>query len=235
MKPKICGVIAVKSIQDADSTINNPQTKNCDLIELRLDYLVALDTNEITTLLNSLEVSTILTLRSQTEGGKFRYSEVTRLKTLKQLIQLQPSYIDLEMSIDEGHLFHLIKEANRKNVKTILSTHFFEKTPTMPELIERLKFGTDHGADIVKIVAFAQRIDDNDTILALNRHGKEREISIIAFCMGPLGLPSRILCVYREAVFTYAALNQQSAPGQLNVQTMRKFYDILEERGTICK
>jgi len=235
MNPKICGVIAVKSIQEAYSSFTNSQTKNCDLIELRLDYLEALDTNEITKLLNSLKVSTILTLRSQKEGGKFRNSEVKRLDFLKQLIQLQPSYIDLEMSIDERHLFALMKEANRKKVKTILSAHFFEKTPPMPELIECLKFGKDQGADIVKIVAFAQRIEDNDTVLALNRHGKERRISIIAFCMGSLGLPSRILCVYYEAAFTYAALNEQSAPGQLNVQTMRKFYEILEERGKICK
>ncbi|MFQ6123468.1 MAG: type I 3-dehydroquinate dehydratase [Candidatus Heimdallarchaeota archaeon] len=232
MNPKICGVITVNSVQEAYSVIMTPQTKNCDLIELRLDYLEILEMKELAKLLEELQIPSILTLRSQQEGGKFVNSEEQRLQDLKKLIQLQPDYVDLEMHIEEEHLCSLMTSAKSKKVKTILSSHFFENTPTTQDLTERLEFGKEQEADVVKVITFAKRIGDNDTVLALNKVGQDLGIDTVAFCMGSLGLPSRMLCVYWGAAFTYASLNEQSASGQLSTSVLGKFYALLQER---CK
>jgi len=217
-------------MQEAFSMIKTPQAENCDLIELRLDYLEVMEPKKIAKVLEELKVPVILTLRSKKDGGKFVSSEEQRLEYLKKLIQLQPDYVDLEMHIDEEHLCSLTNQAERKKVKTILSSHLFENTPTTQEMTKRLEFGKEYGADVVKVVAFARRIGDNDTLLALNKIGQDLGVETVAFCMGALGLPSRILCIYCGATFTYAALHEQSAPGQLSAQILRKFYELLQEK-----
>ncbi|MFQ5820996.1 MAG: type I 3-dehydroquinate dehydratase [Candidatus Heimdallarchaeota archaeon] len=232
MNLKICGVIAVKSVQEVYCVIKTPYTRKCDLIELRLDYLEVLEQKELTKLLEELNIPTILTLRSQQEGGEFMNSEEHRLEDLKKLLQLKPDYIDLEMHIEEEHLCSLMTCAKSKKVKTILSSHYFENTPTTQDLTRRLEFGKEHEADVVKVIPFAKRIGDNDIVLALNKVGQNLGIDTVAFCMGSLGLPSRMLCVYWGAAFTYASLNEQNAPGQLSAPVLGKFYELLQER---CK
>ena len=230
MKPKICSVIAVRSIQKTVKVLQNRDTANLDLIELRLDYLEKIELNKIDRLLNEFAIPVIITLRSKQDGGKFEDSEDNRISCIKKLIQLQPDYVDFESFINDEQLYSLISLAERNQVKTILSSHFTENMPPNQDLINCIYRGKELGADLVKIVGYARQIEHNNTILAINEIGRDLGVKTIAFCMGTLGIPSRILCGYYGAPFIYAALDEQVAPGQLSASIMNKFYELLQEK-----
>ena len=98
------------------------------------------------------------------------------------------------------------------------------------ELIKTLELGMRYKADIIKLITYARNIEDNDTILSLYKASEEMKVKIVAFCMGNLGLPSRILCIYHNAAFTYASLNEKSAPGQISAQVLNKIFKGLQTR-----
>ena len=229
MKPKICSVIAVRSVQETVKVLKNLNTEILDLIELRLDYLETFNETKINCLLNEFAIPVIITLRSKQEGGKFQDSEDNRISWIKKLIHLQPDYVDIESCINDEQLYSLISLAERNHVKTILSSNFTEGMPPNQDLINCIDRGKEFGVDLVKIVGFARQIEHNNTILAINENGRDLGVKTIAFCMGTLGLPSRILCCYYGAPFIYAALDEQVAPGQLSASVMNKFYELLQD------
>jgi 3-dehydroquinate dehydratase-1 len=82
-------------------------------------------------------------------------------------------------------------------------------------------------SNYVKIVTAAQNV--HDCMRLLDLYDDTTELNLISFAMGELGILSRILCtIYGNAPFTYAALEDAVAPGQLTVQQMRKLYDRID-------
>src|SRR5207249_7922801 len=78
-------------------------------------------------------------------------------------------------------------------------------------------------ADVVKLAVTAQHPVDNLRVLKLvNRAAKPT----VAFCMGDLGIPSRILGAKFGAPFTYAAFNKERgiAPGILSYDELKGVY-----------
>ena len=79
------------------------------------------------------------------------------------------------------------------------------------------------GCDIVKIVSFANSIEDNFKIFELlKKTGK----NVIAFCMGEAGEISRLMCLKYGSFLTFAstAKGKESAPGQLTIDEMKNVY-----------
>ena len=78
-------------------------------------------------------------------------------------------------------------------------------------------------ADVVKIAVAAQEPADNLRVLRLMRKPSK---PTVAFCMGDLGIPSRILGAKFRAPFTYAAFNKERgiAPGILSYDEIKRVY-----------
>ena len=57
------------------------------------------------------------------------------------------------------------------------------------------------------------------------------ETNIVAFAMGSLGLPSRILSPLVGGDFTYASIEKgaESAPGQITVADLKKLYQMVRQ------
>jgi len=82
------------------------------------------------------------------------------------------------------------------------------------------------GADKVKIATMANNAKDNALILSLYAEYD----NLIAFCMGKLGMITRVAAPVLGADFTFVAYSKKeaTAPGQLTVGEMIDVYESLD-------
>jgi 3-dehydroquinate dehydratase type I len=85
------------------------------------------------------------------------------------------------------------------------------------------------GADILKMVTFAKSLEDNLRLLNLLAYGHRQGQEMIAFCMGAIGRPSRVVAPFFGSCLTYASLEAgaESAPGQLTAGEMKQLWEIM--------
>ena len=186
--------------------------QSADIAEIRLDFMVEYD---LSRLLRDRPCPVIVTNRPEREGGRYRGSEEERVKPLLEAIDLGADYVDVEH--DATHLI-----SDRKETRLIVSYHDFEKTPA--NFVQLHCDLAAKGADVVKIVGMAQRVQDN--LLVFDALAQSH-LPTIAIAMGEAGLISRILALrYDTCLLTYATLGkgERVAPGQLAVATMHEVY-----------
>jgi 3-dehydroquinate dehydratase type I len=195
------------------------------MVELRLDSIDPASLGELQEIKNDLEQA-ILTLRPKRQGGFYQGDEKSRISTLNNLIRLEPAYIDIELDTATSH-HELISESERLLVQPILSWHYLNNTPDMPTLQKTVDKASQHST-YVKIVANARSVADNFRMMQLLRSNKA--LHLISFCMGELGLLSRLMAPIVGAPFTYASLDgQKTAPGQITLEEMRNFYALISD------
>jgi len=248
MKFNICVAIPITTgdLEINKSVMKKVLDENPEFIELRFDYIE--DIQQITpTLLKNLldlinsQTQAIFTFRDFAEGGQIELGNSERLKVIKLLIEAHPQYYDIEMNSERETLRSVIDLARENNVKLIYSFHDFEKTPNYAEgvkLIEKLKedLVNNYAVDFIsiketvfKIIFTAQAFEDNLVPLKIcniliEKHKIE---NVISFCMGELGIFSRIMCLKAGSFLTYASLEGKTAPGQINIRKMREFLQII--------
>lgn len=199
-----------------------------DLVELRIDHIEGVD---LETLLSAKKGPVLVTARRREEGGSFAGDEKERISLLHEAVRLRADLVDVELSTDDVLAGTLLEEIRKRGNRTklIVSYHDFKWTPpyrTLQQICDRC---VGKGADIVKIVTFANSVEDNITILRLIAwaHGKEK--AIVAHCMGEKGTVSRVMAPLFGSYLTFASLNkgEKSAPGQLTAREMRDIFGIL--------
>ena len=216
-KPVICASITntnIEAVKAAEPLV--------DMFEVRID-LIGKDWQ---TLAAQLEKPWIACNRTIEEGGKWQDSEARRKEELLKAIQCGAAMVDIELATKNlNNAVSLIK----KEAKCIISHHDFKETPPLDELKKIVKRQTAAGADICKVVTYAQKTEDNAAVLSLIREFPQARI--IAFAMGPLGLASRILCPLTGGELTYAAIERgaESAPGQITASELRNLYGIIKQ------
>ncbi|MFX1296109.1 MAG: type I 3-dehydroquinate dehydratase [Promethearchaeota archaeon] len=248
MKYNICVAIPIKSgnLEENKEIIGKVLESKPDLIEFRFDYID--DISQLTpdffkNLLNliSSDILSIFTFRDPAEGGQCVLNEAEHLTIIKLLIEAQPEYLDIEMNTEIEKLREIINFANENKVKLIFSYHDFEKTPSFEvasNIFESFKDKLlgNHLIDflmfkeiIYKLIFAAQSFEDNFIPIKLCKviSEKEKEQGIISFCMGELGIFSRITCVKFGSFLTYGSLEDKTAPGQLNIKKIRELHQLL--------
>jgi len=85
------------------------------------------------------------------------------------------------------------------------------------------------GADMVKIVTWARKYEDNLRLLELIPKAQAIGVRMIAFCMGPLGKISRIASPLMGGYITFASLErgEESTSGQMPASDMKKIFEML--------
>ena len=78
-----------------------------------------------------------------------------------------------------------------------------------------------HQNYIYKVIFTAQSFEDNIIPLRLCKEFSNSTHKLISFCMGTVGIFSRIMCVTVGSFLTYASLEEKTAPGQINIDKMR--------------
>ena len=232
----ICVPVAVKKSEILLEKIILAASVAPDFIEIRVDYLEDVDV-DFSYIVSQIKVPLILTVRKKDEGGMFQFGEEKRIETLESCIKAKPRFVDLELNTDGSALEHLLELAEHNSVGVILSFHSFSETPKKEFLVEKIREAAQKGAEIVKIVTLAKDIRDNLVTLSLPKEASDFGIKIISFCMGEKGIISRVLCPFFGSYLTYAALETSTAPGQIDLETMRKlhrlFYSLMEKRASI--
>jgi 3-dehydroquinate dehydratase type I len=247
---RICTSIKAQSVIELQKKLIIATKLGSDLIEARLDFLDLLstkktsaqkkssETEKLARMIRNSPVPLIATVRRMKEGGNFRGSEKERIDFLKVIDTFHPDYIDLEAST--------VKETPRvlgdvSNSDIIISYHELRFTPSLPKL-QHVFDGIDGNSfSMKKIVTYARKFEDNLSVLGLYKNtfdeefAKEPDIepvdsqSLIAFCSGEAGIPSRLVSLMLGSPFMYACLpNEQVAPGQLSIQEARKAIGFLK-------
>ncbi len=210
-----------------------------NIIEFRLDYIKDIESltlNFLKELLNliGVKIPVILTFRKFSEGGKLDIEDKKRFDLINQVINLSPTYVDIEMDNDDEFLQNAIKKASNKNVKIIFSYHNFDKTPdyeTVIEILSKFKAKFDKltvnlekspSNYLIKLIFYAKNFEDNIIPLRICRELGTENQKIISFCMGELGILSRIFCLKAGSYLTYGSYKEQTAPGQISIITIRE-------------
>ncbi|MEX0703944.1 MAG: shikimate dehydrogenase [Planctomycetales bacterium] len=186
--------------------------RGAELVELRLDWLARQP--DLSRLLKERPTPVIATCRRQIDRGRWRGSEPQRETLLREAIVAGAEYVDLEGDI-AGHIPRYGK------TQRIVSHHDFDETPkNLDRIHARL---AEKDADIVKLVTMANSPGDAVRMLELVAGAR---VPTVGFCMGELGIFSRILCGRYGAPFTYATFNRERvlAPGQLTFDEMKHLY-----------
>src|SRR3990170_3894705 len=210
----ICIPIIANNLDDALHNMAEASVV-ADIIELRIDYIKDVDLKR---LLEKRTKPVIVTNRPDREGGKFDGSEEERIALLKLAIRLQADYVDIEHDSIQNIRRDTV---HRVPTKIIVSYHNFCKTPDdLTDIYKRL---SQSGADIVKIVTHANNITDNVRIYQLLQ---QSQMPMISFCMGELGIISRILYKRFGSYLTFASLRtgKESAPGQISIHELLNTY-----------
>lgn len=186
--------------------------KSCDILEIRLDILVAEGLKPDASLWAHLAgFPTLFTARRKEEGSPIELSAAERSELIRNILE-EAAIIDVEVaSIDE--MSELLDEIKQRGIPWVASYHNFEKLPSSTELAAAAKRAKNAGATVFKAAARLATPADIARLaeFQLADHG----ITVATMGMGPLAPVSRLLCAQSGSVLNYGFLGETAtAPGQ---------------------
>lgn len=236
--PKICVSIVAEREEDILSQATAILAEKPDCIELRIDWFseVRNQTKVIHLLqeLRSLIGNTVLlfTFRTKNEGGEQdisteEYKSLCENVCKSGLIDL----IDVEAYKQGGLLAEICKTAHDNTVYVVASNHDFEKTPAEEEIVRRLKYMDEEGADLPKIAVMPN--SERDVLHLISATLKYKESGgvkpVITMAMGGNGIISRLSGEIFGSALTFAAGVQASAPGQIPIEDVKAILNTIHE------
>lgn len=224
---KIAIPIAQKDKESVIEVANDCIRKGADILELRIDAIENPDGEILNEIVNEINFPIIATNRIDTEGGSFKGTEEERINLLLSVAD-NVEYVDVELQTNDEY----IEKIRKTGVKTIISYHDFEKTPELSDLIYIVKKEKQLG-DIAKVAVMPETLEDTLTILAVLSSCD----NTIAISMGELGSYTRVMAAKFNSPITFAAGRDVTAPGQLDIETMRMLLntDIINNEELIPK
>lgn len=200
-----------------DKRLEACRTLGADIVELRIDMFENTQVERVRKLIqkaHSAGLMTILTIRSEEEGGR----KVENREELFEQLSALSHYTDVELSSLSilPKVRDIVKAHNRK---LIISYHNFSATPPRWILREVFRSARRWSADIVKIAVKANSYKDVAELLCI---GKEEEGEKILISMGKMGSISRLAGFVFGSVISYAFIDEQVAEGQIHLEQMVK-------------
>jgi len=234
--PKICVPIVDKTEEEILKSARKITTTKADLVEWRVDWFEEIfDFEKVQSVLQKLreileERPILFTCRTTCEGGEIALTE-NQYKFLN-CCAIESGYVDL-IDIEMFHYTEAVNElltfAHEKGVKVVGSNHEFHATPEKDEIIRRLVFMQEAGADIPKIAVMPQDKQDVLTLLCATEEmvREHNATPVVTMSMGPQGVISRIAGKVFGSAMTFGTVGKSSAPGQLEVEDLRTVMKIL--------
>jgi 3-dehydroquinate dehydratase / shikimate dehydrogenase len=219
----VCAVITEETVESAREAIRQAATV-ADFVEIRLDCLRDFDfTNaeNLRPLVENKPLTTIITCRAVSEGGRQYVETGARLRLLVEGARAWADYCDIEAAC-YAEAAKLAPDFSR----LIVSYHNFIETPSnldaVYERISRLP------AAIHKIATRANSITDSLAIFRLLERAAKDGEKLIAVAMQEAGLITRILGPSFGSFLTYGSLaeGRESAPGQVSCEELRSIYRV---------
>ncbi len=214
-------------------------------VELRLDYARDVGALDIGTLVGycraaNLEPICTSRVRAKAQGGNYMpCDQAAHEALLRRMVEARPSLVDVEL-VNEAELLDATLQACKENgVGAILSLHDFTSTPPVAEvdalcdlLVQAVsQHPPEQGHIAFKVIFTAKNAADNVMPLRVIDRLSVTGRDVVSFCMGVEGLVSRVTSVIPRGAgkaagkFTFASFGQQTAPGQVDIDTMAALLD----------
>ncbi|PHH65385.1 hypothetical protein CDD81_2489 [Ophiocordyceps australis] len=209
-----------------------------DAVELRADLLEDHSADFLAEQVAMVRMATpkpiILTLRSQSQGGRFPDGKQDeRLAIYRLGLRLAVDYLDVEMTAPDETLQAVA--ASCGHTRLIASHHdvagclSWKNAAWMPFYSRALQYG-----HIIKLVGLAKSLHDNFDLEAFRRRQQAaHKTGLIAINMGPLGRLSRVLNGFLTPV-SHPCLPFAAAPGQMSAAEIRQALALLGEIEPRC-
>ena len=235
--PKICIPITGRTEEDILEQIRQAKKAPLDLIEWRGDFFEHIwDLKRTFAFMAQIkkelgQIPLLFTLRTDKEGGNLPVTSVQYDLLLSEILALgRPDFIDIQWAMDEQIRNHLLERARLCGVRTILSHHNFSKTPSEETMLSILKSMDRAGGDILKLAVMPHTPGDVSSLLSATAQMKElTDRPLITMSMGKLGAVSRFTGAVFGSCLTFGAVGSQSAPGQIQAETLKKLLQFMEE------
>ncbi len=223
--------IAAKNLDQAKQQIKTAKAAGAEMLELRTDYLENISIDLVKNLIAAVKTATsrplpiIVTCRDKQQGGVIDYPVRLRVDVLVEALKTGVEFIDFEY---ENFLSPENQERIRRALsqtpkgRLILSAHDFKtKFPDIVKLHRHIQ--TLYPAAIPKLVYTANHINHCfEAFDLLRRTNGER----IIFCMGEVGLITRIVAKKLNSLVIFASIDEKNAtaPGQITIEQLKTIY-----------
>ncbi|MFC3928482.1 type I 3-dehydroquinate dehydratase [Streptococcus caprae] len=223
---RIVAPIMPRNFEEA-SQIEVSKYDFADLIEWRADYLAKEDILAVAPAIfekfTGREV--IFTLRTKKEGGEICLTDEEYVSLLKEVQAIyQPDYVDFEYFSYKSQFDQMLEFSN-----LVLSYHNFEETPE--NLMEIFSELTSLTPRVVKIAVMPKNEQEVLDLMNYTRGFKtlNPEQDYVTMSMGKLGKISRLASDTIGSSWTFAAVDDVTAPGQITLPNMQKIREVLDE------
>ncbi|MCR5345413.1 MAG: type I 3-dehydroquinate dehydratase [Lachnospiraceae bacterium] len=223
-----------ENIEDIRIKAQKIKESPADILELRADYYKGDINKDLSAAFLALrDIFTgevIFTYRSAESGQYDKLSSDTVVQLLKDAAALKADYVDVESLLIKEEP-KLIEEI-RKDTKVILSEHVYTGTFTAESVYDRLETLSEYNADMVKYVIMPKTKNDVMQLMEGVIRFKEDcpEVHVISHAMGEIGTISRLSAELIGSEIAFAALDEKSAPGQIEVTMMKTCLDGIHEQ-----
>ncbi|VQE13631.1 3-dehydroquinate dehydratase, (3-dehydroquinase) (type I DHQase) [Streptococcus pneumoniae] len=223
---KLIVSVMPRSLEEAQA-LDATRYLDADIIEWRADYLPKEAILQVAPAIFEKFAGRelVFTLRTRSEGGEIDLSPEEYIHLIKEVAQLyQPDYIDFEYYSYKDVFEEMLGFPN-----LVLSYHNFQETPeNMMEILSEL---TILNPKLVKVAAMAHTEQDVLDLMNYTRGFKtlNPEQEYVTMSMGKVGKVSRITADVTGSNWSFASLDEVSAPGQISLASMKKIREILDE------
>ena len=223
---KLVVSVMPKSLEEAQG-IDAMRYIDADIIEWRADFLPKEAILQVAPAIFEKFAGRelLFTLRTRAEGGEIDLDSAEYVQIIKDVAQLyQPEYIDFEYFSHKDVFEEMLDFPN-----LVLSYQNFQETPeNMMEILSEL---TSLTPKVVKVSVMAHTEQDVLDLMNFTRGFKtlNPEQEYVTISMGKVGKVSRITSDVTGSSWSFASLDEASAPGQISLSSMKKIREILNE------
>ena len=218
------GIVAAIG-SDPIPTASKARSMGAHILEVRIDLLGIKDKKELALLLDELHeqvgLPIIATNRCCKEGGHWEGSEEARVELLV-FAMTRVDAVDVELSAPLRN--RVADAAISLNKVLIISSHNFKLTPPTSVMMATLQQAMDDGADIAKLAVTPNSTADTLALLTVTQ---EADFPVSTIAMGKLGSHTRVVAPIYGSVLTYGAVEDAVAPGQLRIDELKHFMEML--------
>ena len=223
---KVVVPVMPRSLEEAQA-IDISRFHGVDIIEWRADVLPK---DDIITVAPAIfekfaghEI--IFTIRTSKEGGQLTLTSEEYVGLIREIDAIyHPDYIDFEYYSHKDVFSQMLDFPN-----LVLSYHNFEEMPE--DIMEIFSELTSLAPRVVKIATMPKTEQEVLDLMNYTRGFKsinpEQEFATMS--MGKLGRISRLASDLVGSSWTFASLDQASAPGQVSLNNMKLIQEVLDE------
>lgn len=222
-KMKICVPLVERTAKTALSELKKIRETAADVIEWRMDYFEADCAAALPVLLAAAAPLPVLcTFRTKREGGERDILPADYFALYRSLVACGARFLDIELALFEAQpeAADLLKALHAAGGAAVLSYHNFAETPPRAELLDIFCRMRACGADLPKIAVMPKTQRDVMRLFSAMTEAAEAG-PLIGISMGETGRVTRVRGGAFGSVMTFASREKASAPGQIDVETLK--------------